>query len=171
MEITLADVYSTWRSEEYLYELMRERSEEQDAHVNISHRELPSWDEHMAFIDRRPYHRWWVIYRGLDFVGSLSITKRNEIGIVLKQAFRGMGIGRRALQMLLATEHPLPALPSERPGHFLANINPRNFASIHLFTSLGAKHVQNTYAFEEREHGNEESRSTESATTPGHTAG
>ena len=170
VEIKLLDAHTTWRSEEYLYDLMRERSEEADSHINISHRTLPSWEEHLTFMARRPYYRWWLIFRGTDFAGSLSITNRNEIGIVLKQAFRGMGIGRHALQMLLDTARPLPAVPSQRHGCFVANINPLNEASIHLFTRLGAVHIQNTYAFEERENAKKESRPTDS-TSAHHPAG
>jgi hypothetical protein len=42
---------------------------------------------------------------------------------------------------------PLLAIKGQRPGCYVAHINPNNPASIALFIGLGAKHVQNTYAF------------------------
>lgn len=150
--IRLASVYDTPGAERFLYELLRQRSVEDDPHVNISHRKLPSWPEHQAFIDSRPYRFWWLIQgsstgaiSNWENVGSLSVTERNEIGIVILRAFRGMGIGRQAVQRLLRDHEPMPAVPSYRAGRWLANINPANEASIKLFTGLGAVHIQNTY--------------------------
>lgn len=155
--IRMLDVYDTWQSEEFLWELMRQRSQEDDPHVNISHREMPSWEEHLNFVESRPYDRWWIIAASVptgplpfENAGTLSVTYQNEVGIVLARRWRGKGIGKKALQWLLANELPLPAVPAHRLGQFVANINPANERSIRLFTGLGAVHIQNTYAFEER---------------------
>ncbi len=34
---------------------------ERSADVNISHREMPSWDAHLEFIRRKPYTAWYLI--------------------------------------------------------------------------------------------------------------
>lgn len=122
---------------------MQERNEEKD--INISHQRCPSYAEHVAFYRSRPYYRWYLTYHEKDCLGSLNVTWRNEIGIVLFPEHRGNGWGRKVLETLLSSTTPLPAVPSERQGHFIANINPNNKRSIHLFETLGFKHVQNTY--------------------------
>lgn len=170
--IRLLDAYTTKHADHFLYELMRQRSQEDDANVNISHRALPTWEAHKAFMESRTYAHWWVIEHDGLMVGSLSATKQNEIGIVLTKEARGKGIGKWAVAWLLRYIEPLPAIPSVRQRRWLANINPANAASIALFTGLGAVHIQNTYAFEERDHGNEESTSSTKSPTPaGHAAG
>lgn len=133
-----------------LYELLRERSGG-DPHVNISHLRLPTWDEHVAFVKSRPYRYWYLLQvaeemEPLKHVGYISCTRLNEIGIVLSKAHRGRGYGRQALMQFIADHEPLPAIPSKRSGRFLAHINPKNAASIKLFTGAGFAHIQQTYA-------------------------
>ena len=160
--IKLRDVHSLDElGSKFMYELLRIRSQEDDPYVNISHRALPSWEDHAAFVLSKPYYLWFLIQAkdvtkpGIPWawVGSLSVTDRNEIGIMLSPHYRRRGIAREAIQHLLNIYPPLPAKPSHRPGTFVANINPANLASIKLFTGLGAVHIQNTYQFQEREHG------------------
>lgn len=128
-----------------LYAIMQERSTEADAHTNISHRSLPPYKQHAAFVRSKPYRSWYFVKVDGLVAGSLTITKLNEIGIVLLADYRGKGIGKQALQMLLARHVPLPAIPSMRSDRFVANINPLNERSIRLFTGLGFKLKQQTY--------------------------
>ena len=149
--IELVDVYSHPQHEVILYRLLRERSTEDDRFVNISHRKLPSWEEHEAFVQRNPYWCWYFIMipkedGGEPWVaGTIYVTRRNEIGIILFKAFRGKRIGTEALGALLAKEKPQPAIPGERSGQFIANINPGNEASKRLFSYYGFKIVQETW--------------------------
>ena len=146
MNITLRSVYKDGNAGvAELYEIMRARSTEDDPYVNISHRHLPPYHAHVRFVRSHPYRCWnFVKVDGL-VAGSVTITKLNEIGIVLLPDYRGKGVGRHALQALIARHRPLHAIPAHRAGHFIANINPLNERSIRLFTSLGFKHIQNTY--------------------------
>lgn len=154
--IKLVDVYQERKAERILYDLLRERSTEDDPHINISHRALPTWHDHQQFVRSKPY-RFWYLVMGVEEaqqempltpLGSISLTNRNEIGIVLFKQFRGKGNGRAAVQEIMSMWPPLVAIPSVRPGHYIANINPSNEASIKLFTGLGARHIQNTYQFD-----------------------
>jgi hypothetical protein len=47
---------------EWLYELMKEREPE----INISHRELPTFEQHRQFVTRRPYRFWYLIETAAD---------------------------------------------------------------------------------------------------------
>lgn len=150
--IKLVDVYQYEGAKDILYDLLKERSTEDDKHVNISHRALPRYEQHEGFFYAHPYYVWCLVIEDVpgpgECVGSVHITKRNEIGIVLFKKHRGKGMGRMALRELIRGYPPQPEIRSERPGHFVANINPNNEASIKLFTGLGARHIQNTYQFD-----------------------
>ena len=147
--ICLVDVYKDREaSMRFLYELMKERMTE--PHVNIS-ATMPTWQEHRQFVCRKPYRYWYLIevecpVSGAGPVGYVSATYQNEIGIVLKKEHRGQGFGSAAVADLISRHRPLPAIPSQRSGHWLANINPANEPSIGMFTKLGFRHIQNTYA-------------------------
>ena len=121
----------------FLYKMLGERS----LIDSISHRKMPTYEEHVAFCDAGPYKGWYIII--LDeggngkHIGNCYISKQNELGIFLKKEYQRKGISQPALQLLM----------SMYPGvEFLANIAPGNARSITLFEQrLGFQHVQNTY--------------------------
>jgi len=128
------DVYHARNAEQTLFHLLAER----EPHQNISHRTMPHYDEHCAFVRSRPYPTWMLIYDPTlrDYVGALYITQHDEIGLFVFKAHRGRGIGTKAMEWIRAT------YPGRR---LLANINPANTASIAFFEKHGARHIQNTY--------------------------
>lgn len=129
---------------EFLYWLVAQRLEEPVG--NISHSKMPTATEHRAFVEGRPFIHWFLIEVEGEWVGYISSTDRNEIGIVILKDHRGHGYATEAIKELLAYYPPLPAAPSVRLGQYIANINPGNSASIALFSGLGFKHIQQTYA-------------------------
>lgn len=142
----LVSVYDIPGAVDVLYELLRERSAEDDPYVNISHRALPAMAEHKRFIESEPYRYWYLIVVDWHAVGYISATRKNEIGIVLFRAHRGKGYGSQALNIFIQLHEPLPEVPSERSGRWLANINPDNEPSVKLFTGAGFDLIQHTYA-------------------------
>jgi RimJ/RimL family protein N-acetyltransferase len=130
--VTLVDVYESDAALKVLYRLMQERTPE----VNISHRAMPDWDAHCAFVASRPYDAWYLIHDDDAPVGGIYLSKMSEIGVFILRAHRGHGYGKRAIELLMQKH------PRER---FLANINPANTASIGFFQALGFRHIQNTY--------------------------
>lgn len=105
--------------------------------MNISHKELPTWEKHVAFINSKPYHAWHLLAHDDEIVGSAYLTKQNEIGIFIFKKHRGRGFGKKAIGLLMGL------YPRKR---YIANINPQNEISLKLFEGLGFRHVQNTYA-------------------------
>jgi len=142
--IKLIDVYTeiaeTRPATKFLHELLKER----ETHQNISHRDMPSFEEHCAFVDSHPYREWFLIFDAwgnveMGPIGAIYLSKQNEIGIFIAKEYQGKGHGKTAL-CLLMNRHP-----GER---FLANINPHNSRSIDMFESLGFELKQLTYAKE-----------------------
>ena len=128
----LRSVYREPEAARMLYRLLEERN---DA-INISHRKMPSWRAHLAFIGSKPYSAWYLVEIENEFVGSIYLSKTNEIGIFLFRAHQGRGLGKTAIQALMK-RHPRK--------RYLANINPRNANSIAMFEGMGFHHIQNTY--------------------------
>lgn len=118
----------------FLYELLVNR----DPGVSISHREMPTFDEHLAFIESKPYAAWYIISPNPDIgpdIGSIYLTHRDEVGIHISRGNRGSGIGLKATQALMRM-HPRP--------RYLANIAPGNAGSLRFFQRLGFTCIQHT---------------------------
>ena len=116
----------------FLYQILKER----EINTNISHKKMPTYNEHIDFVQSKPYSKWYIIYFGRKKVGSVYISKQNEIGIFIKRKFLKKGIGTRVLKIILEKN------PKKR---FLANINPKNKKSIEFFKKNGFKLLQKTY--------------------------
>src|SRR5215831_7030979 len=125
MEIGLVDVYQAQGAAQFLYGLMQERP----AESAIAHRRLPSFEEHKAFIALKLYRAWCLVEVDGQRVGAVTLTPNNEVGVFILKAFQRRGYARAALQALMKAYKPLPAIPTLRPGHFVANVNPANQAS------------------------------------------
>ena len=113
-----------------LYRLLKERTKEQ----SISHKKLPSFDEHCNFIDSRPYLAWFLI-QDKEYVGSAYLTEKKEIGVFIFSKFQGKGYGEGAVKLLMG----------QYDGPFYANINPENQPSRKMFEKMGAELFQVTY--------------------------
>lgn len=146
--LKLVDVYTeiaeTRVATKFLYELLKEREPNQ----NISHREMPSYEDHVRFVDSHPYREWFVIFEEWGSIetgpiGAIYLTNPpkpsqagNEIGIFISKAYRERGYGKQAVRLLMKMH------PAER---LLANIAPGNAESIAMFEKLGFKLCQHTF--------------------------
>lgn len=129
----LVDVYGHDEALDVLHHLLAER----EPHQNISHKAMPTWEQHCAFVRSKPYAHWYLIDCG-DITGATYLTHQREIGVGILRKHRGNGFARNAIRMLM----------ERHPGTFLANISPANSESIKLFTGLGFNLIQSTYAIE-----------------------
>ena len=127
----LTNVYERPDRALILYDLLKERDET----VNISHKEMPAWSDHVRFIESRPYQNWYFIDDN-GIVGACYITKLNEIGVQIFKKSRGKGYGAWAVETMIG---------GFGKRRYLANINPHNEASAALFAKLGFKLAQHTY--------------------------
>lgn len=125
-----------------LHQLLKERPIE----ANISHKEMPTWDEHVAFVRSHPYKGWYLIqvYPEHDnpripgeraIVGSIYLTHQREVGIFILQEHQNKGYGQAAIWLLKA----------KYPGKLLANVAPGNHRSQDFFKRIGARQIQVTF--------------------------
>ena len=116
----------------FLYDLLMER----DTRVNISHKKMPTYNQHVSFVSAKPYSKWYVILYGANKAGSIYLTSQNEIGIFIKKSFQNKQLGNIALHNLIQKN------PKKR---YLANVNPKNKKSISFFKKNGFKLIQYTF--------------------------
>ena len=105
---------------QFLYDLLLQRN----SNVNISHKRMPTYEEHIKFVRSQPYSKWYIIEIDGERVGSIYLTNQNEVGIFVAERSQAKGIGSNALNVLI----------DQNPGlRYLANINPENKKSIDFF--------------------------------------
>lgn len=114
----------------FLYKLL----EEKEPYQNISHKELPTYEDHIRFNEAGPYKEDYIIYVDEDKVGRIYVTKLDEIGIAILKDYQGHAIGSFALGEILKSGKT-----------YLANIAPTNKGSQRFFERNGFKLIQLTY--------------------------
>lgn len=117
----------------------------------VSHKRMPTWDEHVEFVLNHPYKDWCLI--SIDagnnedlLIGSVFISQParpsvigDELSVDINVLWRGGGRARQALELMMQ-KHPR--------RRYLANVGTENYASMALFQSLGFKLCQFTFELE-----------------------
>ena len=116
----------------FLYELLTARK----PNVNISHKKLPTYVKHVKFVMSKPYSKWYIIYCATEKIGSVYITKQDEIGIHFKEQNITNKIRSKVLKMIIRKN------PRNR---YLININPRNTSLRNFLKNEGLELIQHTY--------------------------
>ena len=117
---------------QFLYGLLKER----ESNVNISHKKMPTYVQHIKFIESRPYSKWYIIRLGNQKIGSAYLSKQNEIGIFITKNMHAKKLGTTALNILIK---------KNRRKRYLANINPKNEKSISFFKQNKFRLIQYTF--------------------------
>jgi len=131
---------ATVQDADILYQLLEERKPEE----SISHKKMPTKQEHWKYVANAPYLRWYMIENEQGYVvGACYLTREDAfgqhyVGISIFKSARRRGYATAALTKLLEECKALFITP-------VANINPKNAKSIKLFESLGFKLIQLTY--------------------------
>ena len=100
---------------------------------------MPTYQQHVKFVKSKPYSKWYIIIQSKEKVGSISLSKTNEIGIFILKIFQKQNVGKSALNELFKKN------PRKR---YLANVNPKNRKSIQFFKNNGFKLIQYTFELE-----------------------
>ena len=122
----------------FLYDLLKNK----DPNANISHKKMPSYDEHVKFVMSKPYSKWYIIYYGKQKIGSIYLTKQDEIGAHFKELpkqqkqYPEMDLWLHVVKMIMKKN------PRNR---YLVNINPKNTRMKNSLKNVGFKLIQHTY--------------------------
>ena len=121
---------------DFLFELLLQRSSKE----NISHKKMPTYEEHIKFIMSKPYYKWYIVKKDHDNIGAVYLTQLNEIGISLVKRFDDEKTKNEVLELIMK-KHP--------KKRYLVNINPKNKKSIGFFKKNGFKLIQHTFELEQ----------------------
>jgi len=116
----------------FLYKLLEDRH----PITNISHKKMPTYKQHVKFVKSKPYSKWYIIYLKQRKVGSIYLSKQDEIGIFFIKKMKKEGIEKKAMEMLMKKN------PRER---YIVNSNPKNTKLIKFLKKNGFKLVQYSY--------------------------
>ena len=118
----------------FLYNLLAERK----PYENISHNKLPSYANHVKFIKSKPYSKWFLIEYGDKLIGSVYLSKNNEIAIWIKKSLRAhkMVIRKNVLQEIVT---------KFRRKKYFVNLNPINKKLVNFYKKNGFKLIYFTF--------------------------
>ena len=116
----------------FLYELLSERK----SYVNISHKKNTTYAKHVKFVMSKPYSKWYIIYHATEKIGSIYLTKQDEIGIHFQEQNITNKIRSKVLKMIIKRN------PRNR---YLININPSNTRMKNFLKNEGFELIQHTY--------------------------
>jgi len=122
----------------FLFDLLKER----DSRANISHKKMPTFTSHVKFIESKPYKKWYIIYikENIDEnkkkIGSIYLSKNNEIGIFILKKYQRKNVGNFALSELMKRN---------KQKRYLANVSPKNKKSLKFFKNNDFKLIQYTF--------------------------
>jgi len=119
----------------FLFNLLKERN----PRTNISHKKIPTYSEHIKFVKSKPYSKWYIIENSKTKVGSIYLSKSDEVGIFLKKTYQRKGFANDALKLLIE---------KNSRARYLANVNPKNDRSNKFFKKNGFKLIQYTFELE-----------------------
>ena len=116
----------------FLYDLLKERN----PRANISHKKMPTYRQHVSFVSSKPYSKWYVILYDDRKVGSLYLSKQNEIGISFVDSSFHNQLGNHVLKLLIKKN------PRKR---YLANVSPLNKKLQNFFIHNNFTQLEYTY--------------------------
>ena len=122
-----------------LFDILKKRS----SNSNISHSKLPTLKEHKAFVYSKPYRFWFLIKRSEDTIGSVYITRYNEISIKLIK--HNTKIYKDTLLLIIKNIKPLKGIASKRNKSFLINVSAKDKKQTNLLSKLRLRKIQETF--------------------------
>ena len=120
-----------------LFEILEKRNK------GISHEIVPNYDDHLQFVKKNPYRKWFFIRSSKEFIGTIYVTYENNIGInVLNNESLAM---KYALMHIFNSIKPLPPLASVRNKFFSVTLSPNNKTLKEVLIEIGSELIQETY--------------------------
>jgi len=116
----------------FLYDLLKNK----DSNANISHKKMPSYDEHVEFVMSKPYTNWYIIEYDKKNVGAIYLSKQDEIGISVNNDYEYDQIAKPALKLLMKLN---------QRKRYLANTSPKDVRSQEFLLKNGFTGLEYVY--------------------------
>ena len=109
----------------------------------ISHKSMPSLENHKNFVLNNPYREWYLVEKGNIDIGSFYIKFDNSIGINLKEY--SIDIIKAIINFIKENYSPQAPSPSLIPPYFYINSSSENHLLKAIFTELNIQSIQVSY--------------------------
>ena len=116
----------------FLYDLLKNK----DPNANISHKKMPSYDEHVEFVMSKPYTNWYIIECDKKNVGTIYLSKQDEIGISINNDYEYDQIVKSALKLLMKLN---------QRKRYLANTSPKDVSAQEFLLKNGFTGLEYVY--------------------------
>ena len=116
----------------FLYDLLKNK----DPNTNISHKKMPSYDEHVEFVMSKPYTNWYIIECDKKNVGTIYLSKQDEIGISINNDYEYDQIVKPALKLLMKLN---------QRKRYLANTSPKDVSAQEFLLKNGFTGLEYVY--------------------------
>ena len=123
---------------DFLHKLLLSRE------FNISHRKLPSLEDHRVFVLNHPYRNWSLVLCDKTAIGSIYSGFDNSVGISLFPEF--LLHRRSVIKKFLEDFVPLPGIPSMVRNEFIFNVAVDDLKYQEDLSKCGAIQIQYTYS-------------------------
>lgn len=120
-----------------LYNLLHRRK------YNISHKKMPTFEEHEIFVQNNPYRAWYLIKKENLCVGSVYILRDNCIGINMDLPV--VQSIQETILFITSKHKPLKEIKSIRPPNYYMNVSIDNSDMQRILETIGATKIQYTY--------------------------
>ena len=140
-QIELIEITPTLEQIEDLYIQLKERL------YSISHKTLPSFNQHKNFVINNPYRAWFMINGASGSIGNVYVQSDNSIGLNCKDDININQI-KAVLLMITNKLAPLHASASVRYGGYFLNVSTENTILQKKLLELGLIEVQRTYVID-----------------------
>lgn len=143
-DIELEPVIPSDIQTELLYQQLRSRTN------SISHRVLPSYDNHKEFVAKHPYRAWFII-KSTDFVlGNVYVQYDNSIGLNCCNQISEIQI-KSILDLISIKLKPLAPIPSVRSSNFFLNVATSDIELQVKLSNLGLIESQRSFVFQTKQ--------------------
>lgn len=133
-KIMLVDISKQPNSVRVLFDLLLARID------GISHKVMPSFEDHSDFVTSHPYKAWYFILEEEKPIGSCYVTSDNSIGINAK--FRSPHELSQVVKCILERHTPEPEVKSVRPPYFHLSVSYENIEIQDQLAALGITPIQ-----------------------------
>ena len=138
--IKFREVEQTANDIDLLFSLLKNRK------LNISHKIMPTYEEHSSFVKKNSYRFWYLIFSDDEFIGSFYILNNNHVGINFIDDNQYQVIDE-TLDFISSKFKPLKAIPSKRVENFFINVPPDKEDLINYLLGNGAQIIEHTVSF------------------------
>lgn len=123
-----------------LYKLLKGR------HHSISHKCVPSFEEHQKFVLDNRYRCWHIIFVSCKLYGTFYIQNNNSIGLNL--IYNDAAVVADLVNFINIKFTPLKEIKSDTPPYFYLNIASKNRELQQIISDFGFVCIQTSYQLE-----------------------